>query len=248
MNKLPAETPFTNNAKHNVHIGGIVIKPGHSRMVPTRLHPDYFKLAKAIPAQAAEDAQLKRLTELLKLKAPEVLAAIEEKPETFTDADLEKLQELERGAKQPRKGLLSGIEETLLERAREHDGAGILGMLAGENVAAGIEASDILTPEDLQILEKGENEGQKRQDVLLAIEAKMFAITQAHYAEILAKPDAAKVILDSKDLGLEDLRSLESQEYKRENPREDVVAAIEQRLKDTKESGGGIFARVFGKK
>lgn len=248
MSKLPAEMPYKNTKSHNVHIGGRVIQPGHSRMVPTIQHPDYHKLVKSIPAQAAEDAQLKRLTELLKLKAPDVLSAIEAKPESFTDADLEKLQEIERGAKQPRKGLLSGIEETLLERAREHDGEGIIAMLAGENVAAGIEASDVLTPEDLQTLEKAENKGQKRQDVLLAIEAKMFAITQAHYAEILAKPDAAKAILETKELGLEDLRSLESQEYKRENPREDVVAAIETRLKDTKESGGGIFARVFGKK
>ena len=246
MSKLPAETPFTNTADHNVHIGGIVIKPGHSRMVPTTQHPDYHTIVKTAQS-APTPADVKRAADLKKLldtRTPGAAVKAIGEATDFSDGDLEQLAQLEStGAN--RKQVLQHLEVLKLNRAKDqdHDGEGILAMLSGENVAAGIEASDILSIADLDALEKAEQSGDKRQDVLLAIQGKRTALSTAAYKELLSQPDAAKAITEATDLSTEDLKALEDLEFGAEEPRDEVVKAIEAK-RATVKSGGGLLARA----
>ncbi len=244
MSKLPAETPFTNTAKHNVHIGGIVIKPGHSRMVPTTQHPDYHELVKAAqsaptPADVARTADLKKL---LDTRTPGAAVKAIGEGADLSDADLAQLTELETAGAN-RKQVLQHLEVLNLNRAKDHDGEGILAMLSGENVAAGIEASDILTLADLDELDKAEQSGDKRQDVLLAIQSRRTALSTAAYKEILASQDPVKAIADATDLSIEDLKALEDLEIGSDEPREHVVKVIEAKRAHVK-SGGGLLSRA----
>ncbi len=249
------ELPYTNSGKTDAHIGGKVIKPGHTRMVDASMHPDYHKLvgaAASAPATAGE----KRTTELKELLATKGGAAAVLKlvgdGAGFGDADLAELKALESGAKHPRTTIIKGIEEIQLKRASEAAGSGggegILGMLGGEDVAAGITAADDLTLEDLDKLEAAESAGKKRQDVLLAIEGKSAAIRTAAARELLASPDVIKQITEGKDFGKADLELLEQLEMGSPDPRDAVVDAIGAKLKDLPAEGGlrGLFG--FGRK
>lgn len=256
MSEILKELPYTNTGKTDAHVGGKVIKPGHTRMVEATQHPDYHKHAAAAAAAAGESAggkketaepskRAKRTAELKALLAmaggmPAITKDIGD-GEKYTAADFKELRDLEYQARKPRTSLIQLFEQLLLKRASEEAGSGggegILGMLEGEDVAAGITAADDLTIEDLDELDTAESDGKKRADVLLAIEGKITQIRTAAAKDILAQPDQVKAIAEA-ELSLADLDLLEQVETESPSPRNEVAQAIDQKRESLKDKGG----------
>ncbi len=101
-----AKKPYTNETDSIQHIGTVTLWPGETREVEETL----------IPGQTAHQESPQEpdpLVLLIQGNAPEVIAALP----TLDDEQLSLLDEMERAAEKPRKGVLQAIAEEKLTRA-----------------------------------------------------------------------------------------------------------------------------------
>lgn len=103
--------PVTNNGTTYLAVGSTLIPPGETRHFEEQDVPHYLRTAAEEAKQ--EEAPVDPLAELLKGNVASVSAALAE----LSDADIERLGELEQTCANPRKTLLSAIAEALLTRA-----------------------------------------------------------------------------------------------------------------------------------
>ncbi len=110
-----AKKPHTNNTNQIQHIGTVTLWPGETREVEETLIPDHR------PAPSAPAPEPDALAALIERNAPEVIAALP----ALDDDELALLDEMERAAEKPRKGVLQAIaEEQLLRADRAQAGEG----------------------------------------------------------------------------------------------------------------------------
>lgn len=103
------KTPFTNSGDHPVYAGGVLVRPGETRMVdPSTV--DGLSTA-AEPEAPAASGQTNSVLKLLDQSIPKVLEALPE----LSDADLEAVRAAEQDGK-TRKGVLEAIEALRIER------------------------------------------------------------------------------------------------------------------------------------
>lgn len=102
------QIPIHNAGTTNMHIGGVVIRPGATRMIDERLVPGHLKPATtdAGEEETADDP----VANLLDLNVASIVAALPE----FGDLDALEAAETEGKA---RKGVLEGIAHERLRRA-----------------------------------------------------------------------------------------------------------------------------------
>jgi hypothetical protein len=128
--------PYTNDTAAPVYVGGLLVKPGQTRMIDPADAPNYAAALAAGQATAAgepENPTLKLLDRPVKDILPELPA--------LTDAQLDELEAGEADGK-TRKGVLEAIAEQRVLRAEES--------LALENIANA-------TPEQLQAVVEGQD-------------------------------------------------------------------------------------------
>jgi len=99
-----------NKTKMPLYVGSNIVPPGEIRDFPESQVPHHLRPAPV--AEAAPQAPADPLAELLKGNVASVVAALPD----LTDADVERLGELEQQG-QARKGVLSAVAEELLVRA-----------------------------------------------------------------------------------------------------------------------------------
>ena len=102
--------PVSNTSAMPIYVGAAMIPPGETRHFDEQDVPHHLRPAPV--AEAAPQAPADPLAELLKGNVAAVVAALPD----LTDADVERLGELEQ-AGQARKGVLSAVAEELLVRA-----------------------------------------------------------------------------------------------------------------------------------
>lgn len=103
------KTPFTNNGTTAVYAGGVLVRPGETRMVDPNTVDGLATTA--APEAPAPSGQTHNLLSLLDQSIPKVVEAIRE----LSDADLEAVRVAEEGGK-TRKGVLEAIEALRIER------------------------------------------------------------------------------------------------------------------------------------
>lgn len=112
------EVPVKNTGKTNLHVAGVVIVPGETKMLPASMVPARF-LPEEEAEPAAPVAQTDQTIEILKgtvAKVADVLPAL-------TSEQLDALETAEAAGAQ-RKGVLEAIAADRLRRAALADGQG----------------------------------------------------------------------------------------------------------------------------
>lgn len=104
--------PVYNNTGIPIYVGTAMILPGETRHfdeqdVPHHLHP-----VKPEP-EVVDETPGDPFADLLKGKVADVVAALRD----LSDADLERLGEVEQLSENPRKGVLAAVAEEILKRA-----------------------------------------------------------------------------------------------------------------------------------
>lgn len=103
------KTPFTNTGTTPVYAGGVLVRPGETRMVDPNTVDGLATTA--APEAPASSGQTNSLLTLLDQSIPKVAEAIRE----LSDADLEAVRIAEQDGK-TRKGVLEAIEALRIER------------------------------------------------------------------------------------------------------------------------------------
>lgn len=127
MNKIP----FSNTGTTPVYAGGLLVRPGETRMIdPTTV--DGGDASAEAPAPSGSPAN--PLLTLLDQSIPKVVEAIRE----LSDADLEAVRQAEEDGK-TRKGVLEAIEALRIERAAAaEEAAKAAAAAAGQVEGAGV--------------------------------------------------------------------------------------------------------------
>lgn len=103
--------PVTNNTRMPIWVGGVMIPAGETKVLPAHQVPEHLRPA---PAAAPAAPPADPLDELLAGKVAEIQAALA----GLTDADLERLVDLETAQDKPRKGVLDAAAGERLRRAQ----------------------------------------------------------------------------------------------------------------------------------
>jgi len=140
------KVPFQNKAKHNCHIGGVVVRPGETRFIEAREHPDYKPPIVAVVTQSYVQSLFELDTKDIKLALPDL-----------SDEDLGQLEALEKARKpKPRKGVMEAIAAEQLDRAAGDPTQAELDAAAFVESLPGIDQDELL-----QLALDTEDEGQK---------------------------------------------------------------------------------------
>lgn len=108
--------PVINNTNMSIYVGSNIVPPGETRDFPESQVPMHLRPADADSNAAETEPDIQPedpLAELLRHKIADVEAALP----SLSDADVERLGELEQLDDNPRKGVLSAIGEEVLKRA-----------------------------------------------------------------------------------------------------------------------------------
>lgn len=108
MKRVPLTNPHTDRT---LHVGGVVIPPGDTRLVDEHAVP---KALQAPKTPAVQEPEPNPMAELAEQKVDDIVAALPE----LDDEQLAELLDLEQAADKPRKGVLEPITELQLERAK----------------------------------------------------------------------------------------------------------------------------------
>ncbi|MCE5182370.1 MAG: hypothetical protein LLG15_11260 [Betaproteobacteria bacterium] len=127
----------TNNTQMNMHVGSNIVPPGETRDFPESQVPHHLRPVDAEEPEKKEE-QIDLLAEMLSSKVADIIAKIP----SLSDADLERLGEMEQVGKS-RTTLLSAIAEALLHRAAMSDMLAKVAALSADELAA--ELKDIGT-------------------------------------------------------------------------------------------------------
>ena len=112
------QVPITNTSSANLHIAGVVIRPGSSRMVDAALVPPDLLPDEAQPEEPASDGT-DALDALLLGSVLEITKALP----GLSDDDLTRINSRE-GVGKKRKGVFDAIAHERLRRAANHDQGG----------------------------------------------------------------------------------------------------------------------------
>jgi hypothetical protein len=106
------KTPVHNNTGMPIYVGTSMILPGETRHFHEHEVPHHLRPA-APPAESPVEPPADPMADLLKSNVSDVQSALP----GLSDADLERLGELEQLSSSPRKGVLSAVSEEILKRA-----------------------------------------------------------------------------------------------------------------------------------
>ncbi|HET8555285.1 MAG TPA: hypothetical protein VFL78_10700 [Rhodanobacteraceae bacterium] len=127
MKRVPLTNPHSDRA---LHVGGVVIPAGDTRMVDANAVPPKLQ-TKSAPAPAPAP-EVDPMAELSKKKIDDIVAELPH----LDDDQLTALLAIEQAAEKPRKRVLEPITELQLERAKGGDGTDP-GSDAGEGTGVG---------------------------------------------------------------------------------------------------------------
>lgn len=113
------KTPVHNPTKMPIYVGSTMIPAGETRHFNLEDVPHHLRPVAVAPV--AEAAPVDTVAELREKPAKAIIAALA----GLSDADLERLGELEQQAKNPRTSLLREIGEAQLQRAEDATAASI---------------------------------------------------------------------------------------------------------------------------
>lgn len=151
--------PVTNNGKNHMPVGSYLVPPGETRHIEEAEVPHHLRPKKE---EAKEKLPDDPLALLLEGNVQTVVAGLPE----LTIEQLEKLGDMEQTG-QKRKGVLSALAETLLNRAANKDLLDKVELMSDEELADELEAAGVdiaVSPEYLAALDaesarrKGEQE------------------------------------------------------------------------------------------
>lgn len=105
------DIPVRNNGRMPLYVGGIMVPPGETRILPAHHVPEHLRPVTPTPAIEAPPDPLAVLLE-------ENVATVKDSLATLSTEELARVEQLETAAGSPRKGVLDAVAAERLARAR----------------------------------------------------------------------------------------------------------------------------------
>lgn len=113
-----SEVPIKNSGRETLYVGGYMIPPGETRILPASIVPAHFKPGAAAPVQSSPAPTMEDVVaNILRHSVKEISEML---PSLQTE-DIDALETTESASEKPRKSLLTAFSEERLRRAAETD-------------------------------------------------------------------------------------------------------------------------------